>query len=99
MWTDDSSGNNYNVSYKKFNGKQVKSLKVSYDQEIIFNFDSKVNKGNLIIEIKNEKGDTLVTPLTNQKDVKKIKIDYDGKLFINVIGEDTSGYFYISYNL
>lgn len=98
MWTDDSSGNNYNVSYKKFNGKQVKYLKVSYNQEIIFNFDSKVNKGNLIIEIKNEKGDILVTPLTNKKDVKKIKIDYDGKLFINVIGEDTSGYFYISYN-
>lgn len=97
MWTDNSVGKEYKVSYKKFNGTQIKYLKVTNGQELLFNFESKVNEGNLEVQIEDEKGNILASPSMNQKCEKEIKVDYDGKLMINVIGKNTNGYFDISY--
>ncbi|EJE7235571.1 hypothetical protein FC820_06890 [Clostridium sporogenes] len=98
MWSDNSSGNEYKVSYKKFNGAQIKSLYVSKGAELSFKFNSKVENGNLKIQIKDENEKVLANAATNKEDAKKIKINYDGKLFIHVIGKDTKGFFNISYN-
>ncbi len=98
MWSDNSSGNEYKVSYNKFNGDEIKSLYVSKGDELSFKFISKVKDGNLKIQIKDENEKVLANAEPNKEDAKKIKLDYDGKVFIHVIGEDTKGFFNISYN-
>ncbi len=98
MWTDNSSGNEYKVSYNKFNGDEIKSLYVSKGDELSFKFNSRVENGNLKIQIKDENEKVLANAATNKEDAKKIKVNYDGKLFIHVIGKDTKGFFNISYN-
>ncbi len=78
---------------KKFNGAQIKSLYVSKGAELSFKFNSKVENGNLKIQIKDENEKVLANAATNKEDAKKIKVNYDGKLFIHVIGKDTKGFF------
>ncbi|WP_251861397.1 hypothetical protein [Clostridium sp. Marseille-Q2269] len=97
IWTDNSSGNDFRTSYNKFNGTEIRSLKVSKGTELLFKISSEVKEGKLKIEIKDEKNKVLADAVTNGEYKKTVKINYDGKLFINVIGENTKGYFNISY--
>ncbi|MCS4466628.1 hypothetical protein JTS99_10620 [Clostridium botulinum] len=84
-WTDNSSGNKYDVRFKSFDGKSVKKI-ASKKPNYAIKIDSKIKSGNLNIKIYDgkkalfNKNGTLDETITiSNTDNKEVEIEITGK--------------------
>ncbi|HDK7137651.1 TPA: hypothetical protein PTV74_000137 [Clostridium botulinum] len=84
-WTDNSSGNKYDIKFKSFDGKSVKKI-ASKKPNYAIKIGSKIESGNLNIKIYdgkktlfNKNGALDETIRISNTDNKEVKIEITGK--------------------
>ncbi|ACA54719.1 hypothetical protein FDC45_02240 [Clostridium botulinum] len=85
LWTDNSSGNKYDIKFKLFDGKDVKKI-TSKEPNYAIKIDSNIESGNLNIKIYDDKktlfnknGTLDETIRISNTDNKEVKIEITGK--------------------
>lgn len=87
------------ASYSYFDGAKAHKIYLKEGDILKINFKSKVKKGNLDINILNNKGEIMKTLGSNIEGSEDIKVDTAGDYTIRVRGYGTSGNYEVNWSL
>ena len=99
MSVEKNSTGRMKASYSYFDGAKVHKVYLKEGDILKINFKSNVKKGNLDINILNNKGEIMKTLGSNIEGSEDIKVDTAGDYTIRVRGYGTSGNYEVNWSL
>lgn len=99
MSVERNSTKRMKASYKYFNGIKTHKIYLKEGDILKIHFKSEVKKGNLDIEVLNDKDEIVKTLGSNIEGNESIKADVDGDYTIRVKGNKTGGNYEVNLSL
>lgn len=99
LWTSKSGDNQLFASYNLFTGIESVKVGLQEDETIILNYSSKVEKGNLKIQVQSFDGEVIQTFDTNHKGTFSITLNKKNDVMFVVEGEGTKGSFSLQWDI
>lgn len=99
MSTETNWGNVFSHKYEYFSGTKERSIHLSSGQTADINVDTEIEKGELVIEIKNSNGRIIKTISDSGTETIRVNAERDETYLITVKGKKTTGSYRISWDI
>lgn len=97
--SNSSTKNKVEASYKLFTGTEEKKISLKNGETLAIDYQSEVEKGELMIKIYDPDNQLLQDLSTNKSGNEKIEVSKDGKYKIEITGNKTKGSYEIKYKI
>lgn len=98
MSVERNSTSRMKASYKYYNGSKTHKVSLKAGETLKINFKSKVNKGELVINILDDNGEIVKTLGSNIEGTESIKVEEDVEYIISVKAYATGGSYDINWS-
>lgn len=98
MSIENSSASRLKASYRYFDGTNARKVYLKQGETLKIHFTSEVKKGDLVINILNNNGETLKILDSNIEGNENVKAEADGEYTIRVKGNGTRGSYDVNWS-
>ncbi|WP_277468715.1 MULTISPECIES: hypothetical protein [unclassified Paenibacillus] len=99
MYVGSDFGSKVKASYRLFTGTDEKKVKLKSGDTLVVDYRSKVEKGELTIELYDPDGQLVKELGTGESGSEEIEADKDGKYKFEITGKGAKGSYEIKYSI